>query len=117
MSDSIAKLNDSLNAMTAQGKILQALESFYDTDCVFQEGNQPPRRGRQAQHLHLSNFFATLRKFNGATLHAAGVGVDVTLNEWTFDMVGPEGPIVWNEILVRRWHQGKVVSERYYTAS
>ena len=74
------------------------------------------RRGRQAQHDHLSGFFATLESFNGATLHSAGVGDDVTLNEWTFDMTGPDGPILWNEILVRRWADGEVVSERYYTA-
>lgn len=31
-------------------------------------------------------------------------------------MVGPSGPIVWNEILRRKWKNGRVVSERYYTA-
>lgn len=112
----IAKLNADLNAMTGQGKILDALEKFYDTDCTFQEGNQPARHGRKAQHAHLSNFFSTLKKFNGAELHAHGVGDGVTLNEWTFDMEGPSGPILWNEILVRRWKNDKVVSERFYTA-
>ena len=32
-------------------------------------------------------------------------------------MVGPDGPIVWNEILRREWRDGKVVSERYYKAA
>lgn len=108
--------DDQLNQMTKAGKILDALERFYDDDCTFQEGNQPVRRGRKAQHDHLSGFFATLKKFNGATLHSQGVGANTTLTEWTFDMVGPNGPIVWNEILRRQWENGKVVSERYYTA-
>ena len=32
-------------------------------------------------------------------------------------MEGPDGPIVWNEILRRVWKDGKVVSERFYTAA
>lgn len=115
MSD-VRTLDNQLNQMTKAGKILDALEQFYDTDCVFQEGNQPARRGRKAQHDHLSAFFATLKKFNGATLHCQGVGETTSLTEWTFDMIGPNGPILWNEILRRVWKNGKVVSERYYTA-
>lgn len=113
----IRSLDERLNEMTKAGKILDALEIFYDTDCTFQEGNQPPRKGRNAQHDHLSAFFATLKRFNGATLHAQGVGDHTTLTEWTFDMTGTNGPIVWNEILRRQWKDGKVISERYYTAS
>lgn len=112
----IHSLEDQLNQMTKAGKILDALEQFYDSDCTFQEGNQPARKGRKTQHDHLSAFFATLKKFNGATLHAHGVGTDTTISEWTFDMVGPNGPIVWNEVLRRKWKNGKIVSERYYTA-
>jgi ketosteroid isomerase-like protein len=113
----LTKLDNKLNEMTRAGKILDALEAFYAEDAIFQEGNGDPRRGRDAQHAHLSAFFDTLRAFNGATLHAQGVGDGVTLTEWTFDMTGPDGPIVWNEILVRRWNaDGKVVSERFYTA-
>jgi len=32
-------------------------------------------------------------------------------------MTGPDGPILWNENLSRRWRSGKVVSERYSTAT
>ncbi len=116
----IARLNGELDAMTGEGKILDALAKFYAEDCTFQEGNGEARVGRAAQHAHLSGFFATLKAFNGATLRASGVsggvGEGVSLSEWTFDMEGPEGPILWNEILVRRWRNGKVVSERFYTA-
>ena len=113
----LKSIDDQLNEMTRQGKILDALEKFYAPDATFQEGNQPARVGRAAQHKHLSAFFATLKAFKGATLHAQGVGENVTITEWTFDMVGPNGPIVWNEILRRQWKDGKVVSERFYTAS
>jgi hypothetical protein len=113
---SIADIDNKLNEVVKQGKMLEALTEFYDENCTFQEGNDTPRVGRQTQHDHLSNFFSTLKGFNGATLHNQGVGDDTTLTEWTFDMVGPDGPIVWNEILRRQWKNGKVVSERFYTA-
>ncbi|MFM9957356.1 MAG: nuclear transport factor 2 family protein [Phycisphaerales bacterium] len=115
MSD-LRALEAELNTMTKAGKILEALEIFYAEDCTFQEGNQPPRRGRKAQHDHLSAFFATLKSFNGATLHSSCIGDSAATAEWTFDMTGPNGPILWNEVLARRWRNGKVVSERYYTA-
>jgi len=114
--DELASINGELDAMTGKGEILEALGMFYDESCTFQEGNGAPRVGRSAQHAHLSGFFATLKAFNGATLHASGAGAGVTLSEWTFDMEGPDGPILWNEILVRRWRDGKVVNERFYTA-
>lgn len=113
----LKKLDTQLNEMTRKGQILDALAQFYAQDCTFQEGNSKEiRRGRQTQHDHLSAFFGTLKSFNGATLHSQGIGNGVSLTEWTFDMTGPDGPIVWNEILVRNWKDGKVVSERYYTA-
>lgn len=115
-SSNLKVLDTQLNEMTRQGKILDALEKFYDESCTFQEGNQPARKGRAAQHAHLSGFFKTLKSFNGATLHAQAVGDGVSIAEWKFDMTGPSGPIVWNEILSRRWRNGKVISERYYTA-
>ena len=112
----LKQVDDQLNDLTRAGKILDGLEQFYAEGCTFQEGNKEPLIGRQAQHDNLSKFFATLKEFKGATLHSQGVGDDTTLTEWTFDMVGPDGPMVWNEILRRQWQDGKVVSERYYTA-
>ncbi len=50
--------------------------------------------GRDAQHAHLSGFFSTLKAFNGATLHAAATNGDRSLSESTFDMIGPDGPIL-----------------------
>ena len=106
-----------LNEMTRQGKLLDALDRFYDVNCTFQEGAQPARKGRSAQHAHLSGFIKTLKSFDGAKLHAQAIGDDTTLSEWTFNMTGPEGPIQWNEVLSRHWRNGRVVSERYYSAS
>lgn len=112
----LLELETELNALTSEGKILEALDKFYSDDCTFQEGNNPVRVGKAADRAFLEGFFASLKKFNSATLHAQAVGDNVTLSEWTFDMVGADGPILWNEVLRRQWKDGKVVSERFYTA-
>ncbi len=106
-----------LNEMIRSGKILEALDEFFADDCVFQEGNSAPRKGKAANKEFLSGFLKSLKAFNGAKLHHAAVNGDDAMSEWTFDMVGPKGPIVWNEVMSRKWHNGKVVSERYYQAS
>lgn len=106
-----------LNEMTAKGQILDALAQFYSEACTFEEGDGSRRIGRKAQHDHLTGFFATLKGFNGATLHAQSVGDGVSMSEWTFDMTAADGTsIVWNEVLVRHWQGDRVSSERFYQA-
>ncbi len=105
--------------MTSKGEMLQCLADFYDENCTFTEaGTGDSRPSRQAQHDHLSGFFATLKGFNGATLHRSAASGDVSFSEWTFDMTAGDGSsIIWNEVLVRQWKDGKVVQEKFYNAS
>ncbi len=118
MSSQLLRLESELNETTAKGQILEALAAFYADECIFEEADGSRRESRRAQHNHLSAFFGTLKGFNGATLHAQSVGDDITISEWTFDMTGGDGErIVWNEVLVRRWANDKVVSERFYQAN
>ncbi len=107
------------DAMTAKGEILEALAEFYDAACTFTEVNTgDSRASRQAQHDHLSAFFSTLKGFNSAILHSSAASGDVSLSEWTFDMTAGDGtPVVWNEVLIRHWKNGKVVEEKFYNAS
>ena len=115
MNDQLNRLETELNHMTARGEMLDALGRFYDDQCSFVESDGSSRRSRTEQHDHLSGFFASLKGLNAATLHAQAVGPDVTLSEWTFDMTAGDGtPIVWNEVLVRRWRGDRVISERFY---
>jgi len=113
----IQDLDSRLNELNRNGKILDGLEEFYAETCVFQEGNEAPIVGKEAQRDRLSAMFATLKGFNGATLHGQAVQGATTFTEWTFDMTGSDDErIVWNEVLVRHWENGKVVRERFYKA-
>ena len=96
---------------------LEGIEQLFAPDCSFQEGNDEPIQGSAAQSKRLGDMFAGLKSFDGATLHSQAIGDGVSITEWTFNMTAGNGdPIVWNEVLVRSWHDGKVVRERYYQA-
>ena len=111
-------LETELNAMIAKGEMVQAVEKFYGDNCSEQEGNQAPRAGGKAgQIAYLTEFFKTVKAVNAITLHSQTIGNGVTMSEWTFDLSTTGGPILWNEVLRRRWENGKVVSERFYTAA
>ena len=111
-------LETSVNALAQKGDMAAALNQFYADDCSFQEGNQPARIGCNAAQLtYLADFFATVTKVNAIQLHSQAVGDGVTISEWTIDLATTNGPILWNEIIRRQWRDGKVVSERYYTAA
>lgn len=117
MNHDLKHLDHQLNSLTARGEILDGLDRFYADDCQLQEGNEAPIEGKAAQRERLSGLFDSLKAFNGATLHHASVGGGTTFSEWTFDMVAGDGePMLWNEVLVRRWRDGQVVHERYYQA-
>lgn len=114
-------LNAKVEALDRQilaGDILGAVETFFHPDVETQEGNADDLiRGKEAKIEHLKAFFAGIAKVNGITLHSYAVGDDVTMSEFTFDLVQTDGSrILWNEVLRRRWQDGLVINERYYTA-
>ncbi|MEM9073353.1 MAG: nuclear transport factor 2 family protein [Myxococcota bacterium] len=119
MSNELKTREAELNARIAAGDVLGALKEFYADDVRMREGSAPEATvGKAQNHQRLESFLGSLSKFNGATLHSVAVGEGVTMSEWTFDMVAGDGtPIVWNEVIRRRWEKGLVVDERYYNTS
>ncbi len=116
--EDLKTLVQNLDALIAKGEMVEATDKFYADNCVFQEGNKAPRTGGKEGHKeYLSGFFKTVTKVNGLTLHSQTVGDGVSMSEWTFDIATSNGPVLWNEVLRRRWENGKVVSERLYTAA
>lgn len=54
-----------------------------------------------------------VKAVNALTLHGQSIGDGITMSEWTFDLTTDNGPVLWNDVLRRRWQNGKVISERY----
>ena len=118
MTATIEELETNLNQQILSGQALQAFDSFYDDDVVMQEGNQPPRVGKQSNRDYEEKFFASIAEFHGAELHASAVQGDRSFSEWTFDVTLKDGVRVTNtQIAARKWKHGKVIWERFYVAS
>ncbi|HKV42455.1 MAG TPA: hypothetical protein VJX67_24850, partial [Blastocatellia bacterium] len=72
---------------------------------------------KKGQKEHLTSLFKTVKTVNALTLQGQSIGDGITMSEWTFDLATDKGPVLWNEVLRRRWQNGKVISERYYRAA
>ncbi|HMB89567.1 MAG TPA: hypothetical protein VKP65_01890 [Rhodothermales bacterium] len=108
-----------LDQQILDGDILGAVDTFFHPDVETQEGNaEDVLHGKAAKKKHLQTFFEDIAQVNGIHLHSYAVGDDVTMSEFTFDLTRTDGiHLLWNEVLRRRWQDGLVISERYYTAS
>lgn len=105
------------NALTKQGKIIESIDQFYADDCVFIEADGSRRNSLKDQRAHLQGFFGTLRSFDGAVFRGQALGDNMSMSEWTFNFTGGDGkPFTWNEVFVRHWRNGKIISEKYYAA-
>ena len=115
MSNDIQKLENEINELTGQGKMLDAINAHYCDHCTFTESDGSARKNKAEQLAHLTGFFGTLESFDGAKMHGSAIGENYATSEWTFNMTAKDGTkIEWNEVLVRNYKDGKVTSETYY---
>ena len=113
----LTALIEGLDQMVLAGNILEAADQYFADDVTTQQDNAEPVVGKATNRANLEAFLSSLKAFNGATLHSYAVGDDVTLSEYTFDLVAEDGsPLIWNEVIRRQWTNGQVINERYYTA-
>jgi ketosteroid isomerase-like protein len=108
------RLND-LFGYIRQGKIIEAMNEFYDKDTVMQENAQPPTKGLDINIEREKQFMSGVKKWKGFTLTASSVGDNVTFNESTSDFVSTGGqPVHVEQVSVAKWKNGKIVHERFY---
>lgn len=108
---------DDLNQMVLQGQAMEAFEKYYAEDCVMQEDNMEPVRGKAANREREIDFFGKVTEFRGAEVLSVAVGDGVTMVEWHFDYTHAEwGDMDYDQVAVQRWRDGEIVSERYYKA-
>jgi ketosteroid isomerase-like protein len=111
----IAALENELNAALQRGEILPAYEKFYADDVVMQENADPPTKGKDANRVREKAFVDSIAEFHGMKLVGGAVGDDISFSEWMLDVTFKGGGrVVMHQAAVRRWRQGKVVSERFY---
>ena len=108
------RLNDLLGYIR-QGKIIEAMNEFYDKDTVMQENTNPPTNGLDANIEREKQFMSGVKELRGFTVTASGVGDYVTFYESTSDIVTTGGvPVHIEQVSLAKWKNGKIVRERFY---
>lgn len=108
------RLND-LFGYIRQGKIVEAIQEFYDNNAAMQENANPPTVGQAANIEREKQFMNGVKEWKGFNVTASGVGGDVTFYECNIDFIATNGqPVHMEQVVVAKWKNGKIIHERFY---
>lgn len=108
------RLQDLLNHIR-QGKIIEAMNEFYDKDTVMQDNANPPTKGLAANIEREKQFMSGVKEWKGFNVSASGVGDNTTFYECSMDFIATNGQSVHMEqVSVAKWKNGRIVHERFY---
>ena len=106
---------DSLFGYIRQGKIIEAMNEFYDKDTVMQDNANPPTKGLAANIEREKQFMSGVKEWKGFNVTAQDVGDNVTFYECNLDFIATSGqPVHMEQVVVAKWKNGKIVHERFY---
>ena len=98
-----------------QGKIMEAMNEFYDTDTVMQDNANPPTKGLAANIEREKQFLSGVKEWKGFHVVASGVGDNATFYECVMEFIATNGqPVRLEQVSVAKWKNGKIVHERFY---
>lgn len=107
------RLNDLFDHIR-QGKIIEAMNEFYDKGTVMQDNANPPTKGLAANIEREKQFMNGVKEWKGFHVSASGGG-DVTFYEAALDFIATNGqPVHMEQVSVAKWKNGKIVNERFY---
>jgi predicted flap endonuclease-1-like 5' DNA nuclease len=108
---------ENMDRLVLTGKFVEAVEQFFHPDAIVHSAHADRKSGKATKIESLKTFFNGIRQINHIKLHSYAVGDDVTMSEFTFDFTSVYGsPVTWHEVIRRRWKDGLVYDEKYFTA-
>ena len=108
------RLQDLLNHIR-QGKIIEAMNEFYDKDTVMQENANQPTKGLDTNIEREKQAMNGVKEWKGFNVTASGVSDNVTFYEATADWIATNGqPMHAEQVSVAKWKNGRIVHERFY---
>ena len=106
---------EELISFVEQGKILEAIEEFYDDDVVMQENANPPTVGKAANRQREAAFGDTIAQVHENRAASLLVDGDRAAIHWIFDYTDRDGRRTrLDEIADQTWRGDKIVRERFY---
>ena len=99
--------------LVEDGKMLDAISTYYDDNIAMQENTLPPVVGFAANYEREAAFYDSLRALK-FTLVSVLVEGDRAVINWVFDYTTADGKRYrMDEIAVQTWRNGKIVHERF----
>jgi ketosteroid isomerase-like protein len=97
------------------GKVIEAMNEFYDQDTVMQDNANPSTKGLAANIEREKQFLNGVKEWKGFNVKASAAGDNVTFYECTMDFIATNGqPVHMEQVSVAKWNNGKIVHERFY---
>lgn len=108
-----------MDAIVAQGAIVDAVQQFFAEDAVTSDYNEVTTTGKQQMVEKMEGFAGAIAAVNGITHHYTIVDGNVSASEFTFDFTMKDNSkIYWHEIIRRLWNdRGEVIQEEYFNAN
>lgn len=104
-----------LHRYIREGRVLEAMNEFYDQTVAMQENANPPTVGLPANIEREKQFLNAVKEWKGFEVKSFAVGEDVTFYEAVFDWIATDGtPMHIEQVAVAKWRNGKIVHERFY---
>jgi predicted flap endonuclease-1-like 5' DNA nuclease len=108
---------ENMDHLVLTGKFVEAVEQFFHPEAIVHSAHADRKSGKETKIESLKTFFSGIRQINHIKLHSYAVGDEVTMSEFTFDFTSIYGsPVIWHEVIRRRWKDGLVYDEKYFTA-
>lgn len=97
------------------GKVIEAMNEFYDPETVMQDNANPPTKGLAANIEREKQFLSGVKEWKGFDVKVSAAGDHVTFYECTMDFIATNGqPVHMEQVSVAKWKNGKIVHERFY---
>ena len=108
-----------MDAIVAQGAIVDAVKQFFAEDAVTSDYNEGKTSNKKEMVEKMTVFAGAIANVNGITHHYTIVDGHVSASEFTFDFDMADGSkIYWHEIIRRLWNdKGQVIQEEYFNAA
>ena len=104
-----------LNNLLISGKLVEAIEKYYDDEVVMQENSQPPFIGKKENQQRETEFLSNVTEFREAKVLDIAIGEDVSFVTWHFDYTHKEwGVRNYTQVSVQHWRNDKIVREQFF---
>ena len=115
MRKQVAELEAELNQALQDKRVLEAFETYYSDDVVMRENWADACCGKPANRKRVLEWANTVAELHAARLMGSAISGDRAYSEWEYDVTYKNGKRhQMDEVAVRVWRDGKVVSERFY---